>query len=132
MWWSHATIYIKRVEANGHSLIPFTVNSFIKIDKKISWKIVTYSSLKISKLQFKKKDEHDSPYSWFLNKASLVYACLDTNLILWSKQRGPFKLGNHRHKHQTEHQSLVDPLSLSFLVYWTKAKLYFLQFKLSH
>ena len=40
--------------------------------------------------------------------------------LLWSTQGGTFKLANPKHKHRTEHQSLVDSLSLSFLVYWTK------------
>ena len=73
------------------------------------------SSLKVSKLQLKKRC-----YSLFLNKASLSYAYLGTKIISWSRQRGTFKLANPKHEYRTECQSLVDPLSLSSLVYWTE------------
>ena len=45
---------------------------------------------------------------------------MDTKIILWSRKRGTFKLANPKHEHRTERQSLVDSLSLSFLVYWTE------------
>ena len=45
---------------------------------------------------------------------------MDTKIILWSRKRGTFKLANAKHEHRTERQSLVDSLSLSFLIYWTK------------
>ena len=55
-----------------------------------------------------KKDEHDRCYSLFLNKASLSYACLDTKIILWSRQRVTIKFTNPKHDHWTECQWLVD------------------------
>ena len=76
-----------------------------------AWKYPNFTS---------KKDEHDRCYSLFLNKASLSNACLDTKIILWSRQRDTFKLANPKHEHRTERQSLVDSLSLSFLLYWTE------------
>ena len=90
------------------------------MDKKTCWKIVTefkHASIEIS---VQKKDKHGQCYLLFFNKASLLYACLDAKIILWSRQRGTFKLANAKHEHRTECQSLVNSLSLSFLVYWTE------------
>ena len=60
------------------------------------------------------------PVLLFLNKASLLYECLGSKIFLWSRQGRMFKLVNPKHKHGTERQSLVNSLSLSCLVYWTK------------
>ena len=56
----------------------------------------------------------------FLNKASLLYACLTTKIILWSTQEGTFKLTKPKQEHRNDHQSLVNSLSLSFLFHQTK------------
>ena len=89
----------------------YTVNILIKIDKKIRWKIITLFKLKNNTLKTlvqKKKDERERCCSLFLNKVNLLYACLDTKLILWSRQRGTFKLANPKHEPRTARQSLVD------------------------
>ena len=89
----------------------YTVNILIKIVKKIRWKIITLFKLKNNTLKTlvqKKKDERERCCSLFLNKVNLLYACLDTKLILWSRQRGTFKLANPKHEPRTARQSLVD------------------------
>ena len=69
---------------------------------------------------FSSKKGRAWPVLLFLNKASLLYECLGSKIFLWSRQGRMFKLVNPKHKHGTERQSLVNSLSLSCLVYWTK------------
>ena len=57
------------------------------------------------------------PNSLFSNKASLSYACPETKIILWSRQGGSLKCENSKHKYRAENQSLVNSLSLNFLVH---------------
>lgn len=59
-----------------------------------------------------KKGKHDQYYLLFLNKASLLYACLETK-ILWSRQGGTlkFKNPNTSAEPRINHQSTLSALT---------------------
>ena len=71
--------------------------------------------MKINKTSIQKNNEHDQFYSLFLNKAIIL--CMSRQN--WTEHRNEHEHEQNRaeNEHRTELQSLVDSLSLNFLVY---------------